>query len=85
MGKIFYIELMVSGEDRREWIFDSLESRNKAFDQVKEKFKKDTSIEIPFIELDVGIWINDRSDKVTRPFGLSPEVKTEVIKYLDSL
>lgn len=85
MEEIYYIELVVNGEERREWNFNSIESRNKAYEQVKEKFKKDTSNEIPFMDLVIGNWINGRSEIVMIPFRLKPEVKNEVIKFMDLL
>ena len=85
MEKIYYIELVVSSEESHEWNFESIELRNEVFNQAKEKFKEYTTDEIPFMDLDVGIWVSDKLEKATVPLRLKKEVKNEVIQFMDSL
>lgn len=85
MEKIYYIELVISSNDRREWNFESLELRNEVFNQAKEKFKEYTTDEIPFMDLDVGVWISGKTEKITVPLRLKKEMKNEVIQFMDSL
>lgn len=79
----YYIQLLGENIDRK-WYYSDFKIRNNIYENVRKMFEKERTGQIPFIEVDIGSE-KQSAGSVTFPLRLSPEMKDEVTKYIDSL
>jgi len=84
MSNNYYIRLIVSGEECYDWKFEKRESRNATYDKVLEKFESEKVTNTPYIEIELDDDNNNYST-MQATLKISPEIKDEVIKYIDTL